>query len=60
MGTLASTETDQPQASKSQRVAYPAIYSVANRVWEGWAEGDSRGQHLSWFAERIAGQEEVR
>ena len=60
LGTLVSTEADPPQASKSQRVAYPAIYSVANRVFEGWTEGGGLGRNLGWFAERIAGQEEVR
>ena len=59
LGILASTEADQPQASKSQRFAYPAIYNVANRVFEGWTEGGGLGRNLGWFAERIAGQKGV-
>ena len=60
LGTLASTEADQPQARDNRRVAYPAIYSVANRVFEGWADAGGLGRNLGWFAERIGGQEEVR
>ena len=59
MGTLASTDADQPQASNSHRVAYPVIYSVANRVFEGWAEGGALGRNLGWFAERITQQQGV-
>ena len=60
LGTLASTEANQPQARDNHRAAYPAIYSVANRVFEGWAEGGGAGRNLGWFGERITGQEEVR
>ena len=59
LSTLASTEADQPQASNSHRVAYPAIYSVANRVFEGWAKGGELGCSLGWFAERITQQQGV-
>ena len=59
LGTLVSTKADSPQAGNSHRAAYPAIYSVANRVFEGWAEGGRAGRNLGWFAERIAQQQGV-
>ena len=59
LGALASTEADQLQAGNSHRAAYPAIYSVANRVFEGWAEGGGAGRNLGWFAERITRQQGV-
>ena len=59
LSTLVSTEADPPQARNSHRAAYPAIYSVANRVFEGWAGGDGAGRNLGWFGERIAQQQGV-
>ncbi len=59
LGTLVSTEADQPQAGNSNRAAFPALYSVANRVFEGWTEGDGAGRNLVWFAERITQQQGV-
>ena len=59
LGALVSTEADQPQAGNSHRVAHPAIYSVANRVFEGWTEGDGAGRNLGWFTDRITRQQGV-
>ena len=63
LGTLTPTEDDREEAARTGMSlwgapTYPAVYAAADRVFDDYGS-DGLGKPLSWFAERLAGQQEA-
>ena len=64
-GTVVPTDGDSVNADRINarwpgRSTHPATYCAADRLFKGWAENDSLGRPLHWFAGRLAAQQEVK
>ena len=64
LGALVAGEGDQLAAERinarhRDMLPFPPVYCAADRVFEGWAEGNGLGRNLAWFVERITQEQEV-
>ena len=64
LGSVVPTDADSATAERinnrwRSEFPHPTTYCAADRLFKGWAENDSPGRPLHWFAERIAGKQEV-